>query len=286
MNIGIIGLGLIGGSLARTFRKTGYTVYGYDISEETMLKAELLGAYNYRLDDGNYKELDLLFIAVYPRAFDKVLTEALPKLKVNAIVLDISGSKRGIVASMRNASSSYPLLKFIATHPMAGREFWGINHSTTTLFEKASVLMVPVVADMTDLTMVKKLFTEIGFASVVMTNEEIHDKMIAYTSQLAHLISSSYVKSPQAEKHDGFSSGSFRDLTRVAKLNTSMWAELIFDNRENVINELDIFINNIENFRNALKDKDEEKLKVLLEEGNNKKENIEKATREWRRTQQ
>jgi prephenate dehydrogenase len=284
MNIGIIGLGLIGGSLARAFKKTGYATFGYDVSEETMLKAELVDALNYRLDDTNYKQLDLLFIAVYPRAFKKVLASVLPKLKKGAIILDIAGTKKEIVATMEKASKDFPDLKFVATHPMAGKEFWGINHSSASLFERSSLLIVPVRADMNDLVCVKKAFTDIGVANVVMTNATVHDQMIAYTSQLAHLISSSYIKSPSATNHNGYSAGSFRDLTRVAKLNSDMWSELIYDNRENVIKELNIFIENITKYRNALSFGDEKELVCLLQEGSEKKESIEKATREWKRT--
>ncbi|HKL74053.1 MAG TPA: prephenate dehydrogenase [Clostridia bacterium] len=283
MNIGVIGLGLIGGSLARAFKKAGNTVFGYDISQQTMLKAELLEAYTKPLDKDNYNQLDLLIIAVYPRSFDNILQEVAPKLKDGAIILDIAGTKRVIVEAMKKASQQYPNLKFVATHPMAGKEFWGINHSSSSLFEKASLLVAPVKADIADLVKIKKAFVKIGVASVVMTNAELHDKRIAYTSQLAHLISSSYVKSPSALDHDGYSAGSFRDLTRVAKLNADMWSQLIFDNRDNVIKELDIFIDNITRFRNALCNNDEQQLNILLAEGNEQKVNVEKATREWKR---
>jgi prephenate dehydrogenase len=284
MNIGVIGLGLIGGSLARAFKKAGNTIFGYDISEETMLKAELLNAISYRLEDNNYKELDLLFIAVYPRDFEKVLKNAAPKLKNGTIILDIASTKKEIVDAMQKAVKDYPTLKFIATHPMAGKEFWGINHSSALLFERASLLMAPVKADINDLVCVKKLFSNIGVASVVMTNAKEHDKIIAFTSQLAHLISSSYIKSETAKNHDGYSAGSFRDLTRVAKLNACMWSQLIYDNRENVIKEMDVFIENITKYQNALKSSDEQELKNLLQEGSEKKEIIDKATREWKRT--
>ena len=284
MNIGVIGLGLIGGSLARAFKKAGHTTFGYDIAEDTMIKAQLLNALDFRLDDDNYKQLDLLFIAVYPRAFEKVLKMAAPKLKKGTIILDIAGTKKGIVDAMKNVSKDYPDLKFIATHPMAGKEFWGINYSSALLFERASLLMTTVKADMPDLVLVKKLFTEIGVANCVMTNAKAHDEIIAYTSQLCHLISSSYIKSPTAENHNGYSAGSFRDISRVAKLNSAMWSQLIFDNRDNVIKELDIFIENMKSYQTALKNGDEKELKDLLQLGADKKESIDKATREWKRT--
>lgn len=284
MNIGIIGLGLIGGSLGRSLIKnTSHTVYGYDISGETMLKAELLNAVHQRLTEEDYINLDILIIALNPRAFEKVLAETVKKLKDGAIVMDIAGNKHRIVEAMRRAAKRYPEIKFIATHPMAGREFWGINHSVAGLFEKASVLMIPVHTDIKQLVTVKRLLLDLGVLSVIMTNEIVHDKMIAYTSQLAHIVSSSYVKSPSAEAHNGFSAGSFRDLTRVAKLNAPMWAELMTDNRENLVKELDIFIKNLKEYRAALAEGDEERLLRLLEEGNLKKELIEKATREWKR---
>ncbi|HOO22400.1 MAG TPA: prephenate dehydrogenase [Clostridia bacterium] len=283
MKAGIIGLGLIGGSLARALKRAGYVVYGSDISEEVMLKAELLNAIDARLSDENLAETDLLFIAVYPRGFGKVLESVAPHLKNGAVVLDIAGIKRPIVDAMKKTAEKYPNLNFVATHPMAGREYWGISHSTASLFDKASLLMVPVKADIADLVAAKKAFTDAGCANVVVTNAQYHDKMIAYTSQLAHLVSSSYVKSPTAESHDGYSAGSFRDLTRVAKLNARMWTELIFDNRDNVIIELDTMIENLTKYRDALNEGDENRLCELLAEGNERKDRIEKASREWKR---
>ncbi|MFA5449044.1 MAG: prephenate dehydrogenase [Clostridia bacterium] len=284
MNIGIVGLGLMGASLARAIIKnTKHTVFGWDTDPNTMLKAELLGALHERLTNTDYNSLDILIIALTPDAFKEELEKALPKLKAGAVVLDIAGNKRGVVAAMRQARERYPTINFIATHPMAGREFWGINHSTPLLFERASILIVPVAADIERLAAVKKLLDSIGFTDSVITDEHFHDKMIAYTSQLAHLVSSAYVKSPSAMEHDGFSAGSFRDLTRVAKLNAGMWTELMLENRDNLLKEMEIFIDNLNDFKDALNKGDADKLFALLAEGSQRKEAIEKQTRERKR---
>jgi prephenate dehydrogenase len=286
MNIGIIGLGLIGGSLGRAIiKKTDNVVFGRDISPQVMLNAQLLDAYNFELTDADFIKLDMLIIAVYPSAFKSVLSEVAPKLKAGAIVADIAGTKRLVVEAMQEAKQAYPELQFVATHPMAGREFWGVEHSTAGLFEKASVLLLPVHTDILELTEVKELFEAIGFSNIVVTDDKTHDRIIAYTSQLAHIVSSSFVKSPTAEEHNGFSAGSFRALTRVARLNANMWTELMLENSDNLVYEIDTIIKNLQDYRSALADGDGEKLHSLLEDGNAKKEMIEKATRVWKRNQ-
>ncbi len=285
MNIGIIGLGLIGGSLGRVFIKnTDNIVYGTDISKENLLKAKMLGAFHLELNDNNYSDIDMLFIALCPKAFCDVLSEIAPKLHKGAIIVDIAGNKNKVVNSMKKISSKYPELKFIATHPMAGREYSGIKHSMPTLFENSSILIVPVIADIQDVVNFKALMLKLGFSKVIMTDAENHDRIIAYTSQLAHILSSSYVKSPLAEEHYGFSAGSFRDLTRVAKLNVPMWSELFMDNRENLLSEIDTLIDNLNEYREALGKKDIDKLMSLLEQGNERKEMIEKNTRIWKKS--
>ncbi|MDR1094296.1 MAG: prephenate dehydrogenase/arogenate dehydrogenase family protein, partial [Clostridiales bacterium] len=191
MNIGIIGLGLMGASFGKAFKKAGHTVYGFDTDRETMLKSELVGAADAPLSGAEYGELDVLMIALNPRAFYGVATLAAPQLRAGAAVLDIGGNKRAVVAAMRKLAALYPDLNFIATHPMAGREYSGINHSSAAMFENASALMIPVCASIEAAAAVKKLFLEIGFFRVLPSDAETHDRIIAYTSQLCHILSSS-----------------------------------------------------------------------------------------------
>lgn len=277
MNIGIVGLGLIGGSLGRCITsKTANIVYATDISEQALKAGKLLSAYKYQLDFNNAKELDIIFFSIYPRSLKTVVEDFLPYLKDGCIVIDCCGNKRGTATVFKTASKKYPKLSFIGAHPMAGREFSGIKHSTATLFDKASMILTPIKTDLRTLAFVKEFSLQIGFSQVVITSPEEHDRIIAYTSQLAHVVSSSYIKSPTAQSYMGFSAGSFRDMTRVARLSPEMWSQLMYDNRDNLIVEIDEMIKNLVDYKNALSAGDEVLLKTLLADGNNKKLTAEK----------
>ncbi len=276
MNIGIVGLGLMGGSFGRTLiKKTDNKVFGFDINPQTMIKGEMLNAFHEKLTVDNASKLDMLVISVYPDYFSSVLNEYLPYLKKGAVVIDFCGVKRSIVAEMKKAIESYPDIIFIGGHPMAGREFSGIERSVTTLFEKASMILVNVNADIFTLDSVKKFFLSLGFSEVVLTTSENHDKMIAFTSQLCHIVSNAFIKNKTAEEHFGYSAGSYKDLTRVARLNPFMWSGLMTENNEMLYSELDELIKNLQKYSTALKDKDREKLEELLKEGNDRKLSID-----------
>lgn len=282
MKIGIIGLGLIGGSLGRVIvSRTKNEVYATDIDKKAMLNGRLLDAYHQELNEQNAKELDVLFLSLYPDALDEVLERFCPLLKDGALVLDCCGNKRRIVAKMAQLSKIYPNLNFISAHPMAGREFSGISHSTIGLFDKASMILVPVQADIRRIAEIKAFFLEIGFAKVIVSTAEKHDQIIAFTSQLAHLVSSAYIKSPTASQFMGFSAGSFRDMTRVARLSPEMWAQLTIDNADFLTEELEYIIENLTEYKKALEKKDKQKMKELLADGNEKKLLSEKMRRSW-----
>ena len=277
MKVGIVGLGLIGGSLGRAIvSKTTDKVYAFDISEKAMSMGKLLNAYHYALTEENIKELDVIFFSLYPNALERAITEYVPKLKKGCLVCDCCGNKRRIVKTMKDLSAKYPDLEFISTHPMAGREFSGVSHSTSTLFDKASMILVPVKAEISTIAKLKEYSLSLGFGSVVISTAEQHDEIIAFTSQLAHLVSSSYIKSDRATQYMGFSAGSFRDMTRVAKLSSEMWSQLTLDNADFLVEELDSFINHLNEYKQALVDKDLDKMKELLEDGNVRKIQSEK----------
>ncbi len=280
MKIGIVGLGLIGGSLGRAIiSKTEDIVYAFDISESAMATGKLLNAYNYPLDDTCVGELDMLFLSLYPNVLENVMNEYVSKLKDGCLVVDLCGNKRRIVKQMQELSIKYNNLQFISAHPMAGREFSGVGHSTSNLFDKASMILVPVKAEISTIAFLKEYSLLLGFGSVVITTAEKHDEIIAFTSQLAHLVSSSYIKSERATEFMGFSAGSFRDMTRVARLSPEMWAELTMDNSDYLVEELDSFIEHLTEYKNALKNKDFKVLKELLEDGNERKLLSEKMRR-------
>ena len=276
MNIGLIGLGLIGGSFGRTAVKAGHTVFGSDKNEETFEKAVMLKAVDFPLNEDNAGKIDLLISAVNPSDFAAVVEPYLPILKKGAVVMDFSGTKRSVIESMKVFSEKYPDLFYIGGHPMAGREFSGIEKSTSTLFNKASMIFVPVKADIFTLDRMKTFFISLGFSEVVITTAENHDKMIAFTSQLCHVVSNAFIKSDTAREHFGYSAGSYNDLTRVARLSSDMWTELMMENGDFLSEELEVLIGNLTKYLDAIKNGDRNGLKQLLKEGNDIKVSIDK----------
>ncbi len=272
MNIGIVGLGLMGASLARTIVKKGeHKVYGTDISDKVMLKAELLGCISQTLTTENANELDMLVVATRPEYFSSIVDEYLPHLKAGAILTDFCGTKRNVISIMRECQKFRSDIVYVGGHPMAGRELSGIDHSKQNLFDKASMILVPVTQDLFALEKVKAFYLSLGFLEVVITDAENHDAMIAFTSQLCHIVSNAFIKNKTADKHFGYSAGSYKDLTRVARLDADMWSGLMTANADKLLPELNEFIENVSLYRDALKDGDEQKLKELLKEGNDKK---------------
>ena len=158
---------------------------------------------------------------------------------------------------------------------MAGREFSGIEKSTSTLFNKASMIFVPVKADIFTLDRMKTFFISLGFSEVVITTAENHDKMIAFTSQLCHVVSNAFIKSDTAREHFGYSAGSYSDLTRVARLSSDMWTELMMENGDFLSEELEVLIGNLTKYLDAIKSGDRNGLKQLLKEGNDIKVSID-----------
>ena len=282
--VGIIGLGLIGGSLGRALlSKTDYVVYGRDVDENTMLKARITRAITDELTDERLGEVDVLVFAVNPRIAIASLEKVCPLLKDGATVTDCCGNKRNVVKKMEEMHVSYPKLGFVGAHPMAGREFSGIDHSTPKLFEHAFTVLVPVHSGIEDFMRVKAMFLAAGCDGVQLATAEEHDEMIAYTSQLAHVLSSSYVKNPLSASHAGYSAGSFRDLTRVAKLDATMWTELFCDNADFLCGQIQDVIDRLTEYRDAIREKDEQTLKRLLEEGTQRKKDAENALKEKRK---
>ncbi|MDR1939677.1 MAG: prephenate dehydrogenase [Clostridiales bacterium] len=282
MNIGIIGLGLIGGSLGKAFKaKTSHQIFGRDIAGDVMQKAELSGVIDSRLTDRNIGEIDALIYAVTPKVFvsEGGARTTAPLLKNGAVVCDIAGTKRLVTEEMKRLSALYPALGFISTHPMAGREMSGIAASTAKLFEGASLLITPVAASDAAVSAITRLFLETGFGSVKMTSAEEHDKIIAYTSQLAHVVSSCYIASPTAELHHGFSAGSFLDLSRVAKLNADMWTGLFLENKDCLLPELDGIISRLKEMRKMIAAQDRQALFDVLDKNAAKKIEIDKTDR-------
>lgn len=276
MTIGIIGLGLIGGSFTKAFKKnTSHKVYGYDIDETVILKAQLINAIDAPLDDKNIIECDYLIITTYPDDAINFLKSKAKYINQNTVVFDCCGTKKKICNSAFELADEFGF-KFIGGHPMAGTQYSGFKHSKNDMFKNANMILVPQQGtNIETIENLKKILVEIGFKSITISSAEQHDRIIAYTSQLAHIVSNAYVKSPNSMVHKGFSAGSFKDLTRVAKLNPQMWTELFLENKDNILFELDNIIEQLKKYRGAIITENNSELFNLLEEGSKLKEKSE-----------
>lgn len=280
MKIGIIGLGLIGGSLARGFVKAGQEVLAWDRSKTTMQQGALLKAYNEVLTPDKAADLDMLIVALTPQATVEVWQQWAPRLKEGAVLLDVAGTKRYVVQEAARLKAQYPHLEWVCTHPMAGREYSGIKHSQATLFDHSTLLLVPIGTPIAVLAQVKKTFAPLGFGRILVTTAEEHDRIIAFTSQLAHVVSNAYILSDTAPEQRGYSAGSFRDMTRVARINAEMWSELFVENKDNLVGEIDDIIAHLTSMRDAIDEGDRAKIEALLNEGNARKEEADRQNRQ------
>ena len=272
MNVGIVGLGLIGGSMAKSIKaRTSHTVWGVDLDAETMTMARMCGAVDAPLTSENLSRCDLILVAIRPGAAIEWVRRNADTISKSAILVDLRGVKRVVVESIAPIAEQHGFA-YIGGHPMTGKERGGFTSSTDSLYVGASMILTPDRrTDMQLLETLKAFFLDIGFAGLTFSDPEEHDRIIAFTSQLAHIVSSAYVKSPEAQRRRGFSAGSFQDMTRVARLDEDMWTELFLDDADYLTKELDIFIENLSAYSAALKDKNAETLHALLKDGREKK---------------
>ncbi len=279
MKIAIIGLGLIGGSLARTIKlHTNHTVYGCDLNKQTIQQAFLMGAIDGELTDDTLAQCDIVLVSLYPEAIINWVTAHADAFKPGALVIDCGGVKQVICEKLVPISRAGKW-RFLGGHPMAGREFSGFRYAKDDLFDHASMILCTDGLDDPELLQfARDFFMSLGFRRVQFTSPKVHDEMIAYTSQLAHIVSSAYVKCPLADKHKGFSAGSFADMTRVARLNEQMWTELFFDNREALLPVMEDLVQRVTEYRDALRDNDQAAMTRLLREGRETKERLEEGS--------
>ncbi len=275
MNVGIVGLGLIGGSFAKAYSRAGHNVYATDCDRSILTFAGISGAISDELTHENLPSCDIVLVCIYPQASLKYIKDAAPYFGAHPVVIDCCGTKRNIVPEAAEISKEYGFT-YVGGHPMAGKQYSGFSHSSETMFRGAPMVIVPQdFNDIALLSRIKQLLAPAGFGSITVTTAEKHDEMIAFTSQLAHVVSSAYIKSPTATLHKGFSAGSYKDMTRVAWLNPEMWSELFLDNRDKFIPELEMFINNLNEYKEALEAGDKERLISLLTEGKRRKEEVD-----------
>ena len=275
MTVGIVGLGLIGGSFAKAYHAAGERVLAQDIDRDVLSFAVISSAVDEELTDETMAECDLVLLAVCPAAAVEWLRKNAPKIASHTIVIDCCGTKRTVCAACFPIAAQYGIT-YLGGHPMAGTQFSGFKYAKADLYHGAPMVLVPPRFDDIELLgRVKDLLTPAGFGSYSVTTAEQHDEMIAFTSQLAHVASNAYIKSPTAKKHKGFSAGSYKDMTRVAWLAPRMWAELFLENRDFLLKEIDCYIERLSQYKAAMEQNDEEELIRLLDEGKKRKEEVD-----------
>ena len=275
MRVGILGLGLIGGSMARAYAIAGHQVYAAEKDTSMLSFAQLSGAVHGELTDQVIPTCDLLFLAIYPDGSASWLEEKSPLISPSTLVMDLCGVKEEICARCFPLAEKYSFT-FVGGHPMAGSHFSGFKYSRATLFRGQPMVLVPPRFDDIDLLhRCKTALAPCEFGTFSVTTGPEHDRNIAFTSQMPHILSNAFIKSPTALSHKGFSAGSYKDLTRVAWLNAPMWAELFLENKENVLSELDFYIASLTAYRDALAQDDRAALTALLEEGKRRKEEVD-----------
>ena len=275
MKVGILGLGLIGGSLARAYSKAGHTVFACEQDENMLLFAQVSGAAYGKLNNITIPSCDLILLAIYAEGSAQWLEANAPLISKSALVIDCCGIKSSICKRCFPIAEKYGFT-FVGGHPMAGSHKSGFEYSRSNLFQGAPMVLVPPrYDDPALLQWVEECLEPCKFGSFSVTTAAEHDKMIAFTSQMPHIVSNAYIKSPTATQHKGFSAGSYKDLTRVAWLNPTMWAELFLSNKDNVLFELDAYIENLQKYRSAIEEGDERALIMLLDEGRRIKEEVD-----------
>ncbi len=275
MKVGIVGLGLIGGSFAWAYHNEGHEVLATNRTRSVLDFAMLSGAVDGELTEENVGDCELILVTLYPQAAIEYIDRMGPHFGQKPLVMDCCGTKRVV------CSACFPIAErdgftYIGGHPMAGTHNSGFKYAKGTMYKGAPMVIVPPRYDDIELLgRVKELLAPAGFGSISVTTAEKHDLMIAFTSQMAHVVSNAYIKSPTARIHKGFSAGSYKDLTRVAWLNAPMWAELFMENKDFLLQELELFIASLTQYRDAMVNDDMPELTRLLDEGRRLKEEVD-----------
>lgn len=275
---GVVSLGLMGGSFAKAFAAAGCEVFAWNRTRST-LELAMIETVDGELDEQTIPTCELIVLAGYPASTIEWLERYAALVSPGAIVIDTVGVKRCICERCEEICAPYPFT-FVGCHPMAGTQYSGFAHARATMFKGAPIVVVPPAMDdlerATVLERLKELLSPCAFGSFTLASAEEHDRNIAFTSQLAHVVSNAYVKSPTARDHKGFSAGSYKDLTRVARLNAPMWTELFLDNADFLSEEIGCIIENLQAYKDAIDDHDAERLEALLAEGDLIKKEIER----------
>lgn len=272
MNITIVGLGLIGGSLAKAISsRTSHIVFGIDRDPKVLDQALADGAIRHDIGLGALEKSNLVILALYPAQCIKFMEQNASRIRKGAVVTDVCGVKKSICDALTPMAKKFGFC-FVGGHPMAGREQYGFEAAKQDLFDGASYVLTPSDGCDDGVEIVRELALSIGCGRVVLTTPEDHDRRIAYTSQLPHVLAAAYVNSPTCPMHVGYSAGSYLDVSRVARINENLWPELFIQNRDALVVEIDFLIQNLTRMRQDVASKDQDALTAALRNSRLRKE--------------
>lgn len=276
-NITVVGLGLIGGSYALGLKEMNpKNIWGVDLSEETIKKAVDRGMIDEGFTDPEIplSKSDLVIMAIYPEATEKFIVNNMDKFKSGAIITDGVGIKTHLLETVGKIIRDD--VDFIGGHPMAGKEVGGIDRAELKMFRNANYIITPTERNKEEnIAFVEKLAKSLGFGSVVRTTPEIHDENIAYVSQLPHIVAVGMVNCKDVEDVDFYAGSSYRDTTRIAKINGKLWSELFIKNKDKLVEQIDVFIEYVEKLRDSISEEDYDKLTEMLDQSFKRKEELD-----------
>lgn len=274
LNITIVGLGLIGGSYAEAIKKLNpKNLWAVDIDEDSLRYAEKKKIIDKGFVSGEIplKDSDIVIMAVYPELTKRFIKENMENFKENAIITDSAGIKENLILEINSMLRDD--LDFIGGHPMAGRETSGVRSASSEIFQGANYIITPTDRNKKEnIDIIEDLVREIGFKNIVKIDPRKHDEIIAFTSQLPHVIAITLMNCTYMEDVNSFTGGSFNDVTRIAKINPSLWSELMIENSEHIVNQIDLFESYMTKIKNAIKDGDYDSLNLMLKESSDRKE--------------
>ena len=272
MKIAVVGLGVIGGSIAKALSRSGnHEIVGYDRDEQVLLEAISLGAISRKGSRADLEDAHVVYVCLYPESTVDFIEDNCKFFGENTVVTDVCGIKSEVYNSAKKISENNRFT-YIGTHPMAGKEKNTFYASDSGLFFGASYIIIKDDSPQWAKGRLDELSKEMGFERIITTTYDLHDKIIAFTSQVPHVLACAYVMSPQCEFHDGFSAGSYRDVSRVANINAELWAGLFLANKKQLVDELDILLDNIVAIKTAVGDGDKVELVSLLQKAKEIKE--------------
>lgn len=284
MFVGVVGLGLIGASLSKAVKlKTGYRVFGVDKDNDINIKAKVLKVIDDRLGYDNMGECKFLFLCMHPQNTISYIRDHSGMINADTVVIDCCGIKQGVCREAFEIAEKNGFT-FIGGHPIVWSEKWGFDNSKPSLFDRASMVLTPPHnVSIQELDAAKNLLTKIGFSNIEICSPREHDRIIAYTSELLHIMSSAYIKSRTANEHYGFSDDNFGHFIKLAGTDKKLWSELFCENRAALLPELDALIANLVKYRTAIFDGNKTEIERLISEGKEKKEYMDgKAAVFWK----